>query len=168
MKPGDIVLSLGKYRLSAVIAKHNEGYSHASLVVSVDPVPLVVEAVPPCVKCILLSDLVADSEKVTVLEDLSIDAHQRAVIVEAGMRYVGALYGIDRFLGLMLDDLFDTQWFGDTLYLSKSFPVCSGLVAATRDQLGLDFGCKAQGANPGEIARYAREHPAIYNLVTIK
>lgn len=154
MLPGDIVLSLGKWGISETIASSNRGWSHASLVVATDPCPLIVEAVPPAAKCVLLADLLDCSRKATLLHDLSLTGDERRVVVEAGMKCVGQLYGLDRFAGLLLDQLFETSWFGDNFYLSKKFQVCSGLVAYTRELIGKDFGVKAAGATPGEISAF--------------
>lgn len=168
MTPGDILLSLGPWGLSNLIAKSNEGWSHASLLVAVDPCPLIVEAAPPMARCVLLSALLEESQKVTLLHDMSLTEEERRIVVETAMRCVGQLYGVDRFAGLLLDQWLETSWFGDNMYISKRFPVCSGLVAYTREVIGKDFGVKTQGATPGEVARFASAHPDVYRVEVLK
>lgn len=172
MKPGDIILSLGSYHLSKVIANitavEHEQWSHAALLVAVDPYPLIVQAVPPKVQCCLLSDLVEHADKVLLLHDLSLSEYERSLVVWEGMRCVGQLYGIDRFAGLLLDELLDTQWFGDHWALSRSAPVCSVLVAAGRDKLGKNFGVAAQGATPSEIGAFSLRRPDLYQRILLK
>jgi len=171
MQPGDIVLSLGSYRTSKAIATvtavDGEQWSHAALIVAVDPYPLIVQAVPPRVECCLLSDLVDHADKVMVLEDTTLTAEERKIVVKEGMLCVGQLYGFDRFPGLLLDELFETDWFGDHWFLSRNAPVCSIVVAAGRDKIGKGFGVEAQGANPSEIGAFSKR-PGYYDRITLK
>lgn len=172
MEPGDIVLSLGKYRTSRIIAEmtaeEGELWSHAALIVAISPYPLVVQAVPPRVQCCLLSDLVDHADKVVLLHDLSLGDDERSLVVWEGMRCVGQLYGMDRFAGLLLDELLDTEWFGDRWALSREAPVCSVLVAAGRDKLGKNFGVEAQGATPAEIGAFSLRRPDLYQRISLK
>lgn len=171
MQPGDIVLSLGSYHTSKAIAKvtavDGECWSHAALIVAVDPHPLIVQAVPPRVECCLLQDLIGHADKVMVLEDTTLTADEREIVVWEGMRCVGQLYGFDRFPGLLLDELFETDWFGDHWFLSRKAPVCSIVVAAGRDKIGKDFGVAAQGANPSEIGAFSKR-TSYYRRVVLK
>lgn len=167
-RPGDILLTHGPWMLSDLIANRNEGFSHASLIVSVDPVILVAESVPPVSKVLRYSDLHKDSIRVVLLHDLSLDKDQRFLVVNYATKMLGKLYGLDRFIGLGLDTLLGTQWFGDNLRLSKDCPVCTVFVAESRNRIGLDFGVKAQGAQPGEIARYGQKHPETYQWIELK
>lgn len=172
IQPGDIILSLGSYRTSKLIAslteEEGEYWSHAALIVAVSPYPLIVQAVPPRVECRLLSDLVDHADKVLLLHDKSLTDHERAIVVWEGMKCVGQLYGIDRFPGLLLDELLNTDWFGDRWRLSREAPVCSVLVAAGRDKLGKNFGVNAQGATPSEIGAFSLIHPDVYARIAIK
>lgn len=171
MQPGDIILSLGKFHTSKAIAKitevDGERWSHAALIVAVDPYPIIVQAVPPRVECCLLEDLCEHSEKVMLLHDLTLSDVERKTVVYEGMQCVRQFYGVDRFLPLLLDEMLDTDWFGDNWFLSRKAPVCSVLVAAGRDKIGKDFGVKAQGANPSEIGAFSKT-PGYYERVTIK
>lgn len=171
MHPGDIVLSLGSYRASKAIAHitevDGERWSHAALIVAVDPYPLIVQAVPPRVECCLLSDLVDHADRVVLLEDTTLTDHERSLVVWEGMKCVGQLYGFDRFPGLLLDELFETDWFGDHWFLSRKAPVCSIVVAAGRDKIGKDFGVAAQGANPSEIGAFSKR-TSYYRRVSLK
>lgn len=168
MRPADILLSHGHYHLSDAIAAKNRGYSHASLVVAVDPIPMLIEAVPPVTRVIALDDLLVESKKVALLNNLQLSDAQRLRIVRNALHTIGQRYGLERFVGLGLDSIFDTQWFGDHLYISKEYQVCSGLVAAVYDAELLNFGVKAEGATPGEIDAFAESHPAIYQKTILK
>ncbi len=172
MMPGDIVLSLGKYRTSRFIAEvtaeEGELWSHAALIVAISPYPIIVQAVPPRVQCCLLLDLMQQADKAMLLHDLSLTDEQRNIVVYEGMRCVGQLYGMDRFAGLLLDELLDTEWFGDRWALSREAPVCSVLVAAGRDKLGKHFGVEAQGATPAEIGAFSLRHPDLYQRILLQ
>jgi hypothetical protein len=167
-RPGDILLTHGPWMLSDAIANHNEGFSHASLIVAIDPVILVAESVPPVSKVLRYADLHKDSTRVVLLHDLSLDADQRFLVVNYATKMLGKLYGLDRFIGLGLDTLLDTQWFGDHLRLSRNCPVCTVFVAESRNRIGLNFGVEAEGATPGEITKFSRNHPEIYQWIEQK
>lgn len=167
-EPGDILMTHGSWHLSTLIANRNEGFSHASLIIATDPLIWVAEAVPPRSRVLRYQDLHAESTRVVLLHDLCLTQDQRFLVCNYAGKMLNKLYGLSSFPALMMDTVFDTQRFGDALGLSKDMPVCSVYVAESRSRIGLDFGVQAQGATPGEIIRWARKHPDVYEWIDLK
>lgn len=167
-KPGDILMTLGPWRLSQAIADRNEGFSHASIIIATEPLIWIAEAVPPRSRVLRYPDVHGDSKRVVLLHDRTLTDEQRFLVCNYAGKMLNRLYGLTSFPALILDQVFDTQRFGDALRLSKTVPVCTVLVAESRARIGLDFGVKAQGATPGEIVRFSRAHPELYQWIDLK
>jgi len=168
----DILLTLGPYRLSQVIAKTTqempgEAVSHAALVVAESPLPLIIESVPPRVRVKTYIDAILTARHSVLLSPRLVSADQRIVIVKKALEFEGALYGYDRYIGAAMDTILGSDWCARHLYLSKSFPYCSVLVSASYEAQGLDFGEPAQGVVPNEILAFAVRHPELYTIIEI-
>ena len=168
----DILLSLGPYRLSELIARSTQeipgdAFSHAALVIAEAPLPLIIESVPPRTRVYPYNDALLHVEHAVLLQPRTLSVETRVAIAKKALEFEGALYGVDRFLGGMLDAWLDTDWCTQHLYLSKRFPWCSVLVAAAYDAQGLDFGEPAQGVMPAEIFAFAKTHPHLYSIIEV-
>lgn len=168
----DILLSLGPYRLSELIARSTQeipgdAFSHAALVIAEAPLPLIIESVPPRARVCSYTDALLHVEHAVLLQPRTLSVETRVAIAKKALECEGALYGLSRFPGLLLDSWLDSDWCGANLFLSKRHPVCSVLVSAAYESRGLDFGEPAQGVTPAEIFAFAKTYPTVYSMTEV-
>lgn len=169
---GDILLTLGPYRISQMIASltreiPGDAFSHAALVITEGPLPLVIESVPPRTRVVTYTKAVNHAKNALLLSPQNIPPDVRIQMAEKALDYEGAMYGFDRYVGAALDILLDSEWCSQHLYLSKRIPYCSVMVAAVYDAFGYDFGEPAQGVWPSEIFAFAANHPDKYTMTEV-
>jgi hypothetical protein len=172
---GDIILSLGSHRISNLIAKlsKEEGggiWSHASILLTKDPFPTVIEATPPRVRVTPLQRVQDGAVKMRLLHAVDPDVTQekRADICRYALDLCGARYGFQDFPGLMLDFITGTDWAGNHLTFSQDVMVCSVLCCVSWARAGFTFEADPNGMTPNEIDAYAARNPHKWLTVEIK
>lgn len=184
MQPADIIAMQGKSPISAAVASATQGeVSHVALVVSVDPVALVLESVFHC-RTVPLDIAAIAHEPVYVCRNEYLTRAQRQAIIERayvlsipstnwvdqlallspGAREIlgqelSALntqgYSFLRDVLIGLDRLTDSYFF--TSHASQSLdPVCSWLIAHAYDWVGERFNRPPDSCTPWDILQHAR------------
>lgn len=170
----DILLTLGPYHASDWIARATRetidvaAVSHAALVIAGEPLPLIIESVPPRARVRTYESALTDIKNAILLSPKNLSEDTRLGIAKKAMEFEGRPYGFDRYVGALADAVLDKDWASEHLYFSKKFPYCSVLVSAAYDAFGLDFGEPAQGVTPAEILTFAVRHPDVYEWVYVK
>lgn len=166
----DILLSRGAWFGSDIIARATaeddaRAYSHAALFVAGDPVPLVIEAVPPRINICSLESALERVAHAVLMSPINLSADDRTAMVRTALKFEGHLYGILKFLPFTLDAMLGVDWCSQYLNIAKSYPVCSVLVASAYETVkGWDFHEPSRGVTPNELAAYGRAHPEQYAL----
>jgi hypothetical protein len=170
MQPGDIVLSLGPWKASRLIAwatryKDEPGFSHASIALDANTI---LQAVPPKVTAISYADYCHYNLHVTTLSPTEATAEQRKLLVQAALKTKGEFYGLLKYVPLSLDTLCHTYKFSRALSFITGAPVCSLMVADAYRTLDWTFDRYKFAIRPTDIYHYTQTHPGKYLVTVIK
>lgn len=156
--PADIIVSLGQSWATPLVTSVTRGrVSHASLVISVEPVPLIIEAVYPRVRVVPIDLCVADHPAVYLLEDLTLTKAERITVVREACKYSSADYSFLRCTIVGLDKMLDTTWFSENVWPGNN-PMCSWEVSQSRRVIGKDFGHPTDSTSPEDILTFAEKY----------
>lgn len=170
MQPGDIVLSLGPWMASRLIAwatryADEPGFSHASIAIDEDTI---LQAVPPIVTMISYAHYCHYNPHVTLLSPTEATDAQRNLLVTEALKTEGELYGMLKYIPLGLDTLFHTYKFSRALSFLKRDPVCSLMVADVYRTLDWTFDRYKFAVRPSDMYHYTQTHPGKYLITVVK
>lgn len=173
---GDIICVRGAGWLSDGIAKAEypkgeptgQSATHVGLFIAGDPWPIVIEALNR-VKTNPLYVTISQALHAYALHDESLDDRERAAIVAKACTFSADDYGYLDLLAQRLDATFSTTWWTDRMGgLLSHFPICSYVVGAAYQEVGLNFGVDTASVRPSDILSFALYHSEIYTVTRIK
>lgn len=170
VQAGSILAIRGRGFLSkGILRATGNSVSHVGLVISDDPVVLVLEALWR-VKTRPIEESIEDAEAAYILTPLNLQPIEIRGIVTCACSESADGYGWWDIGLQLLDSLFRTTWFTDRVSLTAldHHPICSFLVARAYQNVGLTFGEKEASVTPADIYRFAFQHPDKYRVEKIK
>lgn len=173
--PGDILAVRGAGWLSDGIAKAEYGdneptksATHVGIFVAGSPNPVVIEALSR-VKTNPLFVSISGAYHAYALHDSTLNDLQRLKVINKAMTFSADDYGYIDLISQWLDARFKTNWWTDKMAgLLSHFPICSYVVGAAYDEIGLDFGIPSASLRPSDILRFALAHPTTYSVTQLK
>lgn len=166
-KAGDILAVRGTGFLSkGILRLTGNTVSHVGLVISDNPVVLVLEALNR-VKTDTIEESLKDVENAYLFRPLNVDETDINTIIRAASKASTNSYGWFS-LGLQLADiLFRTRLFTDHIYNDRH-PICSYLVAEAYGAAGLTFGkLLYQSITPADIFNFAKINSDKYQCIPL-
>ena len=158
LSAGDILCMLGSSWATPLVTSATKGrVSHAAVIISVEPVPLIIEAVYPRVRVVPIDVCVADHPVVYLLEDLTLTPQQRKTVIREACKYSSADYSCLRVAIVGLDKMLDTTWFSENVWPGNN-PMCSWEVSQSRRVIGKDFGHPTDSTSPEDILTFAEKY----------
>lgn len=177
IEQGDIICIHGRGWLSDGILKAEYGdkipamaASHCGVFLAGQDVsnPIVIEALAR-VRTNLLSQSISDCLHAYALHDRSLDNNQRLRVLSKACAFSTDGYGYVDLVAQWLDATTRSTWWTDRLriYLGHH-PICSYVVAAAYEDIGLDFGVDSSTCKPSDVLGFALKHPEIYDVIPLK
>lgn len=168
IRAGDIIAALGSSWATPLVTYATRGrISHTAMVIAVEPVPLILEAVYPRVRVVPIDVCVADHPLVYLLEDLSLTDAERKTVIREACKYSSADYSCARCAIVGLDKMIDTTFFTDFIWPGLN-PMCSWVVSQSRRVIGKDFGHPNDSTSPEDILSFAEQNPQFYKVLQLR
>jgi hypothetical protein len=126
----------------------------------------ITEALPHVVEHKLVDEYGSDPKaELCVFRPLNLtDADERMIIAKAES-YVGDGYGYAKLLAQLADDLLGSPYLFRRLCRIDNRPICSYVVGAAFNAVGLNFGVPYRAVSPDDIWDFCISHPDKYQFV---